>query len=179
MSAQRFQNHRYANPAEMDKATYARLNLKDFNTLKSDLERWSEEDYLLITKNGYNFDLPIISKSETDGGCGVQDILNSFEEAEQHLDLQRYLEEATGGIRFSLQNLIHAVLGTDESKLMSADHAPKSWNIGDFLSVVEYCDADAEYTYKVWKKARSKGSLQCVGKLANGKEHNCLVKIKW
>ena len=171
--------HRFANPGDLDNRTYARLKLKGYEELKSDLEMWFNEGYLLITKNGYNFDLPIISKSIEDGGCGVGQILTQFEEEEKHLDLQKYLEDVTGGIRFSLQDLIHAVLGNNESKLMSADHAPKSWDMGDYLSVVEYCEADAEYTYKVWDVARRKGTLQCVGKLANGKEHNCLVKIKW
>ena len=173
-----FKGHRYATPADLKKREFEFLALSDFEQLNQQLEKWYQAGYTLITKNGYNFDLPIISKSEAEGGCGVGETLKKFETANRHLDLQKYLEDSTDGVRFSLQNLIKSVLGTQESKLMAADQAPQSWAVGDYMSVVEYCDADAEYTYKVWQKARQKGSLQCIGK-KDGQEHNCVVKIKW
>ena len=67
-----------------------------FEQLKDDLQTWFEDGYTLITKNGTNFDLPIISKSIADGGCGVKKIIKEYIEgdeiASRHLDLQTYLE---------------------------------------------------------------------------------------
>ena len=55
---------------------------------------------------------------------------------------------------------------------MASSQAPLSWVAGDYLSVYEYCDADARYTYEVWEKARMKGSLQAIG-TKDGIKQNC------
>lgn len=173
-----FRNYRYGDLNEIPFKAETTLEIKSWKQLKEDLEIWYQSDYILITKNGLNFDLPIISKGIKSGGCGVKEVIQQFEDSDRHLDLQKYLEDCTQGIRFSLQNLIVAVLGANESKLMAADEAPLSWESGDYLSVYEYCDADAKYTHDVWDRARRKGSIQAIGK-KDGEEQNCYVRVKW
>ena len=154
-----------------------------FEQLKDDLQTWFEDGYTLITKNGTNFDLPIISKSIADGGCGVKKIIKEYIEgdeiASRHLDLQTYLEDATFGVRFSLQTLIKSVLGTDESKLMEAKYAPQAWMDGNYAEVIHYCEEDARYTYEVWNVARTRGYIQASGKNSEGDYEECYVRISW
>lgn len=171
-------NHRYGDTNRLPAHIVSDLNIKSWKQLKNDLASWFDKGYTLITKNGRQFDLPIISKGIRYGGCGVRKEIQQFENSHRHLDLQVYLEEVTDGIRFSLQSLISAILGPKESKLMAAEMAPLLWEAGDYLSVYEYCDYDARYTYEVWAKAKSLGSLQAIG-YKEGIKQNCYVRIKW
>ncbi len=156
-----------------------KFTVMSFHQLNEDLQTWFDEGYLLLTKNGTNFDLPIISKPISEGGCGVGEILDDFIAEERHLDLQTYLEDATFGVRFSLQTLIKSVLGTDESKLMEAKFAPQEWAEGNYAEVIHYCEEDARYTYQVWKVARDRGFLQASGKNSEGNYEECYVRIRW
>lgn len=173
-------DYNYAHLAEIPEAVRVAYRVESFETLKHDLEEWYSEGYLLLTKNGAKFDLPIISKPISEGGCGVAEIVQQFEESGQHLDLQVWLEDATHGLRFSLQELVKGVLGESQSKLMEAQFAPSEWNAGNYSEVIEYCAKDSELTFLVWQVARSKGSLQAVAKNVETNQYDsCFVRISW
>ncbi len=173
-------DYNYANLAEIPEAVRVAYRVESFDTLKKDLEEWYENGYLLLTKNGDKFDLPIINKSIAEGGCGVSEIIQKFNHSNQHLDLQVWLENATQGLRFSLQALVKGVLGESQSKLMEAQFAPEAWNQGKYSEVIEYCAKDSELTYLVWQVARNKGSLQAVAKNTDTNQYDtCYVKIGW
>lgn len=179
-SLDRHNEYNYADLAEIPDDVRKEHRVESFQTLRDDLAEWFNNDYLLITKNGAKFDLPIICKSVEDGGCGVRDIINSFIVSDKHLDLQVWLEDATQGLRFSLQNLVKSVLGKSESKLMEAQFAPEEWANENYEDVIRYCAKDAELTYRVWEVARRKGTLQAMAKNPDtGKNQNCLVRIHW
>jgi|TARA_X000001036_G_scaffold321810_1_gene300274 DNA polymerase elongation subunit (family B) len=154
-----------------------------FQQLEEDLQAWWDDGYTLITKNGTNFDLPIISKPIAEGGCGlewvIQDYILGDNITSRHLDLQTYLEDATFGVRFSLQTLIKSVLGADESKLMEAKFAPQAWADGNYAEVIQYCGEDARYTYQVWRVARDRGYIQASGKSPEGNYEDCYIRIRW
>jgi len=175
--------YNYADLEDLPLEIIQRFRIRSFEQLEDDLENWYANDYLLLTKNGTNFDLPIISKSIADGGCGVENIIKQFEEgdgiASRHLDLQTYLEDSTFGVRFSLQTLIKSVLGTDESKLMEAKFAPQEWDEGNYAEVIHYCEEDSRYTYEVWDVARTRGYIQASGKDLEGNYKECYVRIEW
>ena len=175
--------YNYADIEELPYEIIEDFGVLPFESLKGDLEQWFKEGYLLMTKNGNNFDLPIISKPISKGGCGVAEVIEQFEEgdgiASRHLDLQTYLEEATNGVRFSLQTLIKSVLGADESKLMEAKFAPQEWADGNYAEVLHYCEEDARYTYEVWNVSRQRGYLQAMGKTPEGNYEQCYVRVRW
>lgn len=175
--------YNYADLEELPYEIIEDYGVLPFEALKNDMNQWYEEGYLLLTKNGNNFDLPIISKPISEGGCGVAAEVEKFNEGDgitsSHLDLQTYLEEATNGVRFSLQTLIKSVLGEQESKLMEAKFAPDEWAAGNYGEVLRYCEEDARYTYKVWEIARMTGSIQASGKTPEGNYENCYVRIRW
>lgn len=173
-------DYNYANLPEIPDSVRAEYRVESFSTLQHDLQEWFDKGYLLLTKNGRKFDLPIISKPISEGGCGVGEIVAEFDANSRHLDLQVWLEEATGGIRFSLQSLVKAVIGPHESKLMEAQFAPDEWNAGNYSEVIAYCAKDAELTYQVWEMARRKGSLQAEYKdPETGQYESCYVRISW
>lgn len=137
-------------------------NVFPFSFLAHDLEEWFYSGYLLITKNGTDFDLPIIMKSTDEGGCGeavarhVSLFLNAPTEKElpngtirelqpKHIDICLELREQTGS-RHRLQHLIQGTFGSEESKLMDAAEAPENWAAGHHQTVLDYCGADARYT---------------------------------
>lgn len=93
--------------------------------------------------------------------------------------MQTYLEDATFGVRFSLQTLIKSVLGADESKLMEAKFAPQAWADGNYAEVIRYCGEDAKYTYEVWNVARNRGYIQASGKSPEGNYEDCYIRIRW
>jgi len=53
-------DYNYAHLAEIPEAVRVAYRVESFETLKHDLEEWYSEGYLLLTKNGAKFDLPII-----------------------------------------------------------------------------------------------------------------------
>ena len=173
----------YAQWESLPAEVMEKFTVMSFQQLKEDLQTWWDDGYTLITKNGNNFDLPIISKPIADGGCGVGKIIKQYVDgddlSERHLDLQTYLEDATFGVRFSLQTLIKSVLGADESKLMEAKFAPQAWAEGNYAEVIHYCEEDARYTYQVWRVARDRGFLQASGKNSEGNYEECYVRIRW
>jgi|TARA_R110000803_G_scaffold82099_1_gene148116 DNA polymerase elongation subunit (family B) len=175
--------YNYAQWEDLPAEVMEKFTVMSFQQLEDDLQTWWDDGYTLITKNGTNFDLPIISKSIADGGCGVEKIIKQFEEGDEltsrHLDLQTYLEDATFGVRFSLQTLIKSVLGTDESKLMEAKFAPQAWADGNYAEVIHYCEEDSRYTYQVWEVAQMRGYIQASGKDSEGNYKECYVRISW
>ena len=175
--------YNYAQWETLPAEVMEKFTVMSFEQLKEDLQTWFDDGYTLITKNGTNFDLPIISKPIAEGGCGVEKIIKECiwgdEIASRHLDLQTYLEDATFGVRFSLQTLIKSVLGTDESKLMEAKFAPQAWAEGDYAEVIHYCEEDARYTYEVWNVARMRGYIQAPGKNSEGDYEECYIRINW
>ena len=162
------------------------------NFLAWDLEEWFYQGYTLITKNGTTFDIPIISKSIEDGGCGVSRQIDYFLEAPKiretrygdkelpprHIDICQYLRDASGGYRFSLENLIKGCLGESEGKLMPAAEAPRAWADGDFRRVLEYCSGDAEHTTSIYFFGRREGRVLAVGS-KEGKSLEQKVKVMW
>lgn len=157
------------------------LNLDDkesvfpFSYLASDLEEWFFSNYVLITKNGTLFDIPIISKSLDDGGCGeaVAAKLRLFTDAPterfideertkevppKHLDICEYIRNTTG-VRRSLQSLIQGTFGLNESKLMSAAEAPENWAAGQHQKVLDYCGHDAKMTTELFFFGRREGRI--------------------
>ena len=174
------QDYNYANLPEIPDSIRQEYRVESFETLNDDLNEWYDKGYLLLTKNGLKFDLPIISKPVEEGGCGVGEVIQKFEDAGLHLDLQKWLEDATQGMRFSLQSLVKGVLGESESKLMEAQFAPDEWSAGNYGDVIAYCAKDAELTYLVWEQARIRGSLQAVAKNMDTNQYdNCYVRISW
>jgi hypothetical protein len=72
----------------------------------------------IITHNGDNFDWPIIENSPHRGGTGY--FMDDFRKANLLFDTAASLGNLTGGLRFHLQDLLHATLGSDISKTMDA-----------------------------------------------------------
>ena len=126
-----------------------------FSCLTIDLHRMWEEGYLLLTKNGLGFDLPIISKSLEMGGADAQSVIATFEQEGRHLDLEKILYDRSGGYRFSLGELVKSLVPDDE-KLMQASFAPVEWDAGNFSEVLEYCLHDSYLTAKVYVGAQGK-----------------------
>jgi len=175
--------YNYAQWEDLPAEVMEKFTVMSFQQLEDDLQTWWDDGYTLITKNGTHFDLPIISKPISEGGCGVEKIIKEYIDGDEitsrHLDLQTYLEDATFGVRFSLQTLIKSVLGTDESKLMEAKFAPQAWADGNYAEVIHYCEEDARYTYQVWEVARNRGYIQASGKSAEGNYEECYIRIEW
>jgi hypothetical protein len=150
-------------------------NVFPFSFLASDLEEWFYSGYLLVTKNGSSFDLPIISKSVENGGCGekVAKMLKLFTDAPtkreldigtfkdippRYIDICEYIRNSTG-VRRSLQSLIQGTFGLSESKLMSAAEAPENWAAGEHQKVLDYCASDARYTADLFYFGRREGRI--------------------
>jgi len=136
-----------------------RKRVKNIYYLASDLERWFEKDYTLLTHNGTNFDIPILKKPIDEGGgsCGLV-----FSSPFSHIDMSHSLKEMTG-FRFKLQHLVKGMLGEDRSKLMEAELAPVEWAKGRLSSVLEYCIQDCILNYEVFTECASQGEIRAVG----------------
>ena len=113
----------------------------------------------IITHNGDNFDWPIIENSPHRGGTGY--FMDDFREANLLFDTAASLNKLTGGLRFHLQDLLHATLGPDISKTMDAANAPVAWKEGKFTEVIDYCLADCHLTGKMFSAASADGSILC------------------
>jgi DNA polymerase elongation subunit (family B) len=164
----------------------------DWSFLAWDLEEWFYQGYTLITKNGATFDLPIISKSVDDGGCGVKNQIDYFLNAPKtketrygerdlpprHIDICQFLRDVSDGYRFSLENLIKGCLGESEGKLMPAAEAPKAWLNGEYRRVLAYCCGDAKHTTQIYFFGRREGRILGVGK-KDGIEKEMKVKVMW
>jgi len=164
----------------------------DWSFLAWDLEEWFYQGYTLITKNGATFDLPIISKSIEDGGCGVKNQIDYFLNAPKtketrygerdlpprHIDICQFLRDVSDGYRFSLENLIKGCLGESEGKLMPATEAPKAWLNNEYRRVLAYCCSDAQYTTQIYFFGRREGRILGVGK-KDGIEKEMKVKVMW
>ena len=164
----------------------------DWSFLAWDLEEWFYQGYTLITKNGATFDLPIISKSIEDGGCGVKNQIDYFLNAPKtketrygerdlpprHIDICQFLRDVSDGYRFSLENLIKGCLGESEGKLMPATEAPKAWLNNEYRRVLAYCCSDAHYTTQIYFFGRREVRILGVGK-KDGIEKEMKVKVMW
>jgi hypothetical protein len=152
------------------------IKVNSFSALTFDLARMWEEGYLLITKNGLGFDLPILSKPVELGGADAEGVITTFEEEGRHLDLERVLYDRSGGYRFSLAALVKSLVPDDE-KLMQASFAPVEWNAGNYSEVLEYCLHDSYLTAKVYVGAQDK-SFWAYGKKDDIKV-NFLLQSPW
>lgn len=127
------------------KANWYRQNLSEF-------EEWFnrkivETEELVVTKNGSNFDFPIIEEY-----LGIE--LPYF----RHIDLEEYVTIKIGE-RWRLNEMIAYHLGEEGSKLMDASYAPRFWNEGFREIVIGYCLDDCKKTLEVFNDAKSKGKL--------------------
>ena len=113
----------------------------------------------IITHNGDNFDWPIIENSPYNGGTGY--FIDHFRNDNLLFDTAASLNKLTGGLRFHLQDLLHATLGPDISKTMDAANAPVAWKEGKFTEVIDYCLADCHLTGKMFSAASADGSIYC------------------
>ena len=142
-------------------------------------KKWYNEGYILITHNGNSFDIPIINKSITHGGLNIKEIMNQFNSENRIIDTCEYLFKQTG-YRFSLQNLIKGILGSNESKFMESKEAPVYWNNKNYLSVIGYCIGDCIYTWEVFNKLLNSDINYIVKVKKNKKEFNYNLKeINW
>ncbi len=154
-------------------ATYSLLPLKH---LAEALTRYYDSGYILVTKNGFNFDLPILCKPLDEGGADARSIINIFEMDNRHIDICRLLTEKYG-YRFSLQNLVKAVVGEEESKTMNAAFAPVEWDAKNYRSVIDYCLHDCYLTARVFFEAPKKPFV-CNG--YNGtRRSNIEIRAPW
>jgi len=134
-----------------------------FDMLEHHLLKWRDGGYTILTHNGLGFDLPIMSKSIEDGGVGnCEEILKTWPKM-QMVDTCHVLTEATG-VRYSLNHLIHSMLGVSESKLMDAANAPKKWAKGKYEEVIRYCIDDTQKTLQVYLKAGELTGFSAIGK---------------
>ena len=158
---------------DSDLSTYSLLPL---NNLADALTRYFDSGYFLVTKNGFSFDLPILCKPIEDGGADARQILAEFEHNDRHIDICRLLTEKYG-YRFSLQNLVKAVVGEEESKTMNASFAPVEWDAGNYRSVIDYCLHDCYLTARVFFEAPNK-PFTCNG--YNGtRRSNIEIRAPW
>lgn len=153
-----------------------KYNLWNLETLEQTLTKCYESGYYLVTKNGKGFDLPILSKSLEEGGASVKDIIDKYEGDNRHIDICALLREQYG-YRFSLQNLVNGLYGSNESKTMAAAEAPKAWDRGEHREVLDYCIYDCILTAKVFFDAPQQ-TFEAVG--YNGKRRKkMIVKANW
>jgi hypothetical protein len=122
----------------------------------------------IITHNGDNFDWPIIENSPHRGGTGY--FMDDFRKANLLFDTAASLGNLTGGLRFHLQDLLHATLGSDISKTMDAANAPIAWEQGKFTEVIDYCLADCRLTGKMFSAASEDGSIVCAPSKSSKKQ---------
>lgn len=122
----------------------------------------------IITHNGDNFDWPIIENSPHRGGTGY--FMDDFRKANLLFDTAASLGNLTGGLRFHLQDLLHATLGSDISKTMDAANAPIAWEQGKFTEVINYCLADCRLTGKMFSAASEDGSIVCAPSKSSKKQ---------
>lgn len=122
----------------------------------------------IITHNGDNFDWPIIENSPMRGGTGY--FMDDFRKANLLFDTAASLGNLTGGLRFHLQDLLHATLGSDISKTMDAANAPIAWEEGRFTEVIDYCLADCHLTGKMFSAASADGSIVCAPSKSSKKQ---------
>ena len=136
-----------------------RKRVKNICYLASDLERWFETGYTLLTHNGTNFDIPILMKSIDTGGASCKIVFTS---PFPHIDMSFTLKQMTG-FRFKLQHLVKGMLGEDRSKLMDAEFAPVEWANGQYTYVLEYCIQDCILNYEVFTECASQGEIRAIG----------------
>ena len=152
------------------------IKLNNFSCLTIDLARMWEDGYLLITKNGLGFDLPILSKSFDLGGANAAGVIATFEMEGRHLDLEKILYDRSGGYRFSLAELVKSLVPEDK-KLMQASFAPIEWDAGNYTEVLEYCLHDSYLTAKVYVGGQDK-AFWAYGKKDDTKV-NFLLQTPW
>jgi uncharacterized protein YprB with RNaseH-like and TPR domain len=153
-------------------------SLYNFSDMESHLEDFFNNDYTLISHNGYSFDLPILSKPISQGGANLKNILELYTTTNRNIDTCDYLRSLTG-YRFKLQNLIKGILGDSESKFMDASYAPKAWNQKKYLQVLGYCMGDSIYTYQVYDKVKDTKGFTAIVR-HNKKEFPCEVSnVDW
>ena len=122
----------------------------------------------IITHNGDNFDWPIIENSWNRGGTDI--FMDDFRKANLLFDTAASLSNLTGGLRFHLQDLLHATLGSDISKTMDAANAPIAWEEGRFTEVIDYCLADCHLTGQMFSAASAEGSILCAPSKSSKKQ---------
>jgi len=145
-----------ANPKEMLKSyDFVMYSLEE---LRIHLEEWFDDGYSLLTHNGTNFDLPILSKPIADGGGSCESLWDNS----THYDLSNSLLKLTGK-RYKLQHLVKGMLGEDKSKLMEAKFAPVEWDNGNYISVMEYCISDCILTHEVFTECAKQGEIRAIG----------------
>ena len=152
------------------------IEVNPFSCLTIDLHRMWEEGYLLLTKNGLGFDLPIISKALEMGGADAEGVIATFETEGRHLDLEKILYDRSGGYRFSLAELVKSLV-PDDKKLMQASFAPVEWDARNYSEVLEYCLHDSYLTAKVYVGGQDK-NFWAYGKKDDLKV-NFLLQTPW
>ena len=152
------------------------IKLQNLSQLTVDLGRMLDKGYLLITKNGLGFDLPILAKSVKLGGADARGVIATFETEGRHLDLEKILFDRSGGYRFSLGELVKSLVPHDK-KLMQASFAPVEWEAGNYMEVLEYCLHDSYLTAKVYVGGQDK-NFWAYGKKDDLKV-NFLLQMPW
>ena len=150
--------------------------IKPLETLENDLRKYHSKGYTLVTKNGLGFDLPILSKHISDGGANCDEIFNTFEESDRHIDICQLLRNQYG-FRFSLASLVSGLYGTKESKSMAAAAAPIQWAEKQYQTVLDYCMHDSVLTAKVFVDAPTR-SFEAIGK-RNGQSKVMMISPSW
>ena len=143
-----------SNPNSMS-CDFALYSLEE---LRRHLEEFFDDGYSLLTHNGTNFDIPILSKLIADGGGSCDSLWDKI----THYDLSNSLLQLTGK-RYKLQHLVKGMLGEDKSKLMDAKFAPVEWDNGNYKSVMDYCISDCILTYEVFTECAKQGEIRANG----------------
>jgi len=150
-------------------------NLYNFTDAKKLLQELYNENYVLNSYNGLDFDFPILSKKIDDGGANLNEIIHLFELDNRTRDLFFDLKKYTD-INFSLQNLIKGVIGNKYSKTMKSKAAPFQWAEKKYLDVLMYCMLDCIYTSEVFNRLEMPDVEYCIKYKRYGKMYDCNVK---